>query len=739
MRGPFIGGAGPKPFDARMLRILRIRLLTALDPARLREAVAEERDRLVLWAPVLLAAGIALYYALPAEPPPALLLAAALPLVAWWGGWPRRAPLARLALVLLFAGFAAAKLQVERLATPVLERPATATVLGRVAAVEPGVHGPRLDIVACRRRPLLWGAPVRRVRLVVRTPAPELVVGDVVRVFASLAPPGMPRIPGGFDPGRRAWLAGIGASGHALAPVYRYGQPPAGCAPAAGALAAVLHELRRAMSRVRLQIAARVRAVLPAREAGLAVALLTGQRGYLDDADVAAMRDAGLAHLLAISGLHLGLVAAGVFWLVRLMLALWPRHAESRDGKRPAAAAALVAITGYLLVSGASIATERAFIMTGLALVAVMLRRDPFSLRLLAFAATVMLLRRPSDLLEPGFQMSYLAVAALIGVYEALRAHRISLGAGAGGVRRLFRYLAAVLVTTAVAEAAIAPAAIQHFGAIARYGLIANLVAVPVTAFVVMPAGLAALLLMPLGLENPALRVMGHGARLVLETAQGVAALPGAVWHLPLYPAAALIWLVVALAALVIWRAPLMKLSALAPALVAAVIIARTPPPDILIGAGGRLIAVREDARLWVNSRAAERGSRLAWQEALGIPQALRIDRARADDGRRLVPPLTCGRGLCVAEIATATGPVRVALATGPATAPEAAFCRSLDLLVLGPGARDAAGICPGAAWRITADRLAREGAHAVFVDRRTGRLRVLTVRATRGARPWSR
>ncbi len=724
------------PDPGRSLRAL-LRLRSWAD------SLEADRERLPLWIPVLLALGIAGYFVLPVEPPAVLLLAPALVLLVWWGGWPALWPLPRLAVVVVLIGFACAKWQVARLRTPVLTEPATGMLWGRIEELSPSGRGWRMTLVSCPGHALLRGGHLRKVALSVRTPAPaDLAVGDAIRVFASLSPLPRPRYPGGYDPGRRAWLRGIGATGYALGAVHRFHPGAKGCRGDRGWFARARHNVRRDISRLRIAIANRVRAGLPARETGLAVALLTGQRGWLARQDVSAMRDAGLAHLLAISGLHLGLVAVTAFWLVRLLLALWPRYAETHDGKRPAALAALLAITGYLLVSGASIATVRAFVMTGLGLIAVMLRRDPFSLWLLAFAATVLLLMRPSDLLEPGFQMSFAAVAALIGVYEMLARQRGLLPAvfATGPGRRIFRYLAAVMVTTMIAEFAIAPFAIHHFGAIARYGLLANFVAVPVTAFLIMPAGLVALLLMPLGWEQPALWAMGQGTRLVLAIAHAVAELPGAVWHLPSFPATALVLFALAGSAAVIWREPLLKTTALPPLMAALAIIARTTWPDVLIGEAGKLMALRDDRRLWVTSRRAERGSRLAWEQALGVAVSLRFDRPPKRNGLPIVPPVSCtGAGLCVAEVQTAAGPRRIALWRGR----DPRFlvggrCRRLDVLVVASGASLPAD-CRPMDGLVPAGALSRNGVHAFFVDHVSGAIAVHTVRTARGARPWNR
>ena len=110
----------------------------------------------------------------------------------------------------------------------------------------------------------------------------------------------------------------------------------------------------------------RITAVLPGSTGGVASALITGKRGAITEEVKQAFRDSGLSHLLAIAGLHLGLVGAFVFFAVRSGLALIPWIALRYPIKKIAAGATLLVLTCYLLISGAAVPTERAFVMNGL-------------------------------------------------------------------------------------------------------------------------------------------------------------------------------------------------------------------------------------------------------------------------------------------------------------------------------------------------------------------------------------
>ena len=183
---------------------------------------------------------------------------------------------------------------------------------------------------------------------------------------------------------------------------------------------------------MRLVASERILAALPGESGAIAAALMTGARGAIPEATLTAMRDSGLAHLLAISGLHVGLVAGLLFFGIRALLALVPALALRYPIKKWAAAAAALGAFAYLALTGASVPTQRAFMMVGLVLLGILLDRSALSFRLIAWAAVVVLAVAPESLLSPSFQMSFAAVAALIAAYEVLRERWRSLFAGGG-------------------------------------------------------------------------------------------------------------------------------------------------------------------------------------------------------------------------------------------------------------------------------------------------------------------
>ena len=543
----------------------------------LARALLGQRGHLFPWSAVLFALGVGAYFALPAEPPAWAFLAAgagaaALGATAGRWGW-HLAPLAW-ALALAAAGFGAAGLRAHLVAAPVLDYRYYGAVEGRVRAIDRSASDAlrlTLDEVVLERTDP--AETPGRVRVALHgaqgfvTPVP----GMRVILTGHLSPPQGPVEPGGFDFRRHAWFQGLGAVGYTRTPVLALA-PPGG-------------EAAAALGRARMALSARVQAALPGEAGGFAAAVLSGDRSGIGQGTLRALRESNLAHLLAISGLHMGLLAGFVFSALRLGLVALPRAGPRLPAKKIAAAGALAAGAGYLALSGGNVATERAFIMAAVALVAVMLDRRALSLRSVALAALIVLALRPEQLLGPGFQMSFAATTALVAVFGALRDR---------GGRRAPRWLAPVLavaISSAVAGAATAPVGAAHFNHMSHYGLPANLLAVPLMGLLVIPAGVVAVLAMPLGLEAAPLWAMGLGLDWILGVAHTAAAMPGAVGYVPAPPQPVLPLLALGGLFVALWQGR-GRWAGLLPALAALALWAGAERPPVLVADGGALVGV---------------------------------------------------------------------------------------------------------------------------------------------------
>lgn len=707
--GPFVldGPDDPRPFGARWSLMARL------------EA---ERARWFLWLPVFVGLGIALYFAQPVEPT-LWVAAAGFGMALALTVASARAGLLRLAALALFAvalGFAVSKVRTEWTRAPVLGHEIRfADVRGIVELIEPrATRGERLTIRVTSISRLAPEATPERVRLWVLKKREGLKPGDAVRLRATLRPPPMPALPGGYDFARMAWFQGLGATGYALAAA-EIDAPPAGYADSAG------RAVRLWLERLRLDIGERIRAVVPGETGAIAVSLITGERGGITDATNDAYRDSGLIHILSISGLHMVIMAGAVFLSARVLLAFFPSIALRVSTKKWAAVAGLLGATGYLLISGAAIATVRAFIMISIMFVAILLDRQALAMRNVALAALLILIVMPESLLDPGFQMSFAAVIALIAGYELIRRRTEQTAFGGWGKLGAI-FLGGILLSTVIASLAVAPIGIYHFHKSQQYAVLANLIAGPAVNLVIMPAALLTLVLMPFGLEWLALPIMALGIDFMTWTAYVVAGLPGAVGVIAEIRGIAFGFMIAGGLWLMLWQTR-WRLWGLPVIAAGALLAGGKERPDILVGRGGDLVAVRGGDGLLVATRGASGNFDLGrWLEHDGD--------ARTPRAAREARSLSCDGVGCLGE----TKGLRVAIARHPSATAE--DCANADILVGGP--RRPRG-CDRPLAVFDRAALRRDGAHAIYVDDTpegdAARIvRTETVAARRGVRPWT-
>ncbi len=543
---------------------------------RVETALLTQRGHLFPWSPVCLAVGIGWYFSLRFEPGPGLyagVLALAL-ICAAATRWMRAAwaPLA-IGVALMAAGFLLAGVRAHKIAEPVLQWRYYGPVEGRVVALDRSASDAlrvtldqvRIGDVPVDQRP-------RRIRLSLHGDAVALAPGQRVMTTAHLSPPQGPVEPGGFDFRRHAWFQQLGAVGYTRVPVLTI-------APAGAGRDGVQ------VTAWRMAISARVREILPGEVGGFAAAVTTGDRSGMGQATLTTLRASNLAHLLAISGLHMGLLTGFVFVACRIGLSTVPGVALRLPVRKLAAICALLAATIYLFLSGGNVATERAFVMVCVMLGAVLLDRRAISLRAVAVAALIVLVLRPETLLSPGFQMSFAATTALVAAFGALRDRGPMPGP------KWLRPVLALLMSSAIAGLATAPIGAAHFNMMSHYGLLANLVSVPVMGSVVVPAAVVAALLAPFGLEALALQVMGAGLRWILAVARWVSGLDGAQGYVASPPGFVLPVLTLGFLWLILWQGRARWIG-VAPAAVALAMWGQGHRPDALIAETGGLVGV---------------------------------------------------------------------------------------------------------------------------------------------------
>jgi competence protein ComEC len=660
---------------------------------------------------------VAIYFALPFEPPLAFAVGIGVAgLACATAAALSPETLVRVVLAAAAAlsiGFAAATLRTAHVAAPALmHRVGPVDVTGRVENVQVHGTGTRVTLTVGSIGHIAAAQLPREVRVSIRKGGETLQPGDWVTVKAVLMPPPQPTVPGAYDFARAAYFEGIGAVG------YTYGGAQPVTPPRAPSIGERVHLI---VAHLRWRMTARIHAVLPGSTGAIAAALITGDRGGISEADDQALRDAGLAHVLAIAGLHMALVGLGLFWAVRALLALFPAIALNWPIKKFAALAALGGAAFYLTISGAAPATMRAFIMLAMMLTAILFDRPAISMRAVALAATIILLIQPESLIGPSFQMSFAAVAGLVAVAEweqARAAKREEFSVlPLPGVRR---YLRGIAVTSLVGSIATMPFAAFHFDRATHYAVLGNLGAMPIMGFVTMPAAALAVILMPFGLEAGPLHVMGWGINAMLAVGSWVSHLPGAVSVVAAWPVSALIVLSFGGLWMAIWRGG-WRWFGFVPLAAGLAMAFWTRPPDVIVSRDASTVAVRDASGQLVLLRApSDAYSSADWLKRDGDGRAPDAAVATPANGVR------CDAAGCVTRV---NGMLLAAPSRPDALAED---CATAAVVISRIPTR---GACTGPKLVIDRFDVARNGAYAIWLGRT---IETRSVRNERGDRPWS-
>lgn len=564
-----------------------------------------QQIRIVLWTPVGFAIGIGLYFAQTVEPSAQFALAVNLATIALFlGAWAflRSPPYLLLLCVIIALGFGWTKFRSHMVAGPVLEQRVYGAVQGQIVRIDVSHSGKtRLTLRRVTIDGLSKSATPRRVRISLHGPEQRLFhPGDVVMTTAHISPPPAPAEPTGFDFQRFAWFQKLGGVGYSRVRVLLWDDTQT-------------RGIRTRVLAIRHAISDYILTAMPATTGGVLVAITVGLRSGLDPAVVEDLRAANLAHLLAISGLHMGLLTGLVFGFFRYGFVLIPYVALYFDPKKWAAGLALLSASGYLAFSGSSIATERAFIMMCVMLGAVILGRRAITLRAIALAALIVLILRPESLLSPGFQMSFSATIALVVGFGLLAKTNLR------SVWPPLRWLVYSIFSALIAGAATAPFAAVHFNMMPHYGVIANVIAVPIMALIVMPAAIATLVLSTIGLDYIGFWVLDLGIGAIIEVAGFVSGLGHSVsniptphpWVMPMFALGAIVtvlWIgwfrifgvLISICALWAWS--------------------QTTRPDILISDTGTLAGVMTEQGRWLSHEKGAAFVAQSWLENDGDP-----------------------------------------------------------------------------------------------------------------------
>ncbi|MDB5677565.1 ComEC/Rec2 family competence protein [Sphingomonas bacterium] len=722
-----------------------------------------ERDQLPLWLPVALGSGIVAWFVLPdpAQWIAAMCGLAAVALAAVAIGRHGRAGRA------LAIGAAAAALGIglawwraSDVAAPVLARPAIVTMTARVEGVEPlparelvrlrlaplsvepdaspstlprrrpgpsrdgGCYdaerpptsrsqlgpGLRRGGVECGRggeqRPPITLPPHIRVNLAQADMPANLGLGATIKLQARLMPPNEATVPGAYDFRRVAWFDRLGATGKGIAPVTVL-------TPGA------------ASNGLRARLAAHIELQLPGSAGGIAAALAAGDEGAISQEDSDAMRRSGLAHLLSVSGLHITAAVAMTILLVTRLLAFFPSVALRVRVPVVAAGVGALAAIGYTMLTGNQVPTMRSCVAALLVLIALSMGREAITLRLVAAGAFIVMLLWPEALMGPSFQLSFAAVAAIVALHEQPTVRGWFLKRDEAWRRKVARELGSLLLTGLVVEAALAPIALYHFHKSGLYGAFANIVAIPLTTFVIMPAEALALAFDAIGLGAPFWWMTGKALALLLWIAHTASGAPGSLAMLPAMPGGAYGLMIAGGLWFALWRTRV-RLAGIVPFAAGAVWALATPAPDLLVSGDGQHLAVRTPGG----------GIAMLRDKAGDYARDTMAENAGVDGEALLLseqPFAQCSRDACLAVINSGGRGFRVLATRSLYQLPIeqlSAACRSADIVV---SDRRLPRTCTPRWLKLDAPTLRKTGGVAIALS--SGR--IVTVRAPGDQHPW--
>ena len=542
------------------------------------------------WLAVFFAGGILSWFALKAPWQWAsaigLSLLVALAAVAIWRDRAGRERLktALIACSLVFAaGICVIWLRSEMIGAEPIERPTIERVQGYVLDREDQPSQDRIRLTMAVRDAETGSSRKIRVnvsldevaRLDSGSDTTGLEEGAILRMRVRLMPPASPMLPGAYDFARAAWFKGLAGTGSVMGEIEIV---------EAGEQGSLIASTQRALS-------THVRSRVNGSAGTIAAAFVSGDRGAILESDQDAMRDAGLTHLLAISGLHVSAVIAAAYFVALKLLSLFP--ALALRVRLPVAAALLGAAAGigYTLLTGAQVPTVRSCAAAMLVLIALALGREALSLRMVAVAAVFVLLLWPESLVGPSFQMSFSAVLAIVALHTSAPIQRFLGAREESRWRRIGRGTAMLFLTGLVIEIALMPIVLFHFHRAGLYGALANVIAIPLVTFVSMPLIALALALDLVGLGAPVWWLVEHSLDLLLGIAHFTSAQPGAVKLMPQMTVLTVALFISGGLWLALWKGR-SRMLGLAPAFIATIMLIATPIPDVLIGREGRHVGI---------------------------------------------------------------------------------------------------------------------------------------------------
>ncbi|PIT70492.1 ComEC/Rec2 family competence protein [Bartonella tribocorum] len=524
-------------------------------------------------------------------------------------------------LFCIVLGALAAKIETWRIATPMLSSNIITTLTGRIVSIESDSKGGFrlvLDVLSTQKPALRHS--LYRVRLSARYLPSGLAIGDGLYGKVKIRAFSGPVRPGGYDFSFHNYFKGIGAQG-----VYLGKPKKVSVSQPDGIFAITLQKIEN----LRMKMTQRIRLALEGEKGSVAAALITAQRAGISDETNEALRTAGLAHILSISGLHMALLSGLVLLSIRSFLAFFPVFSSYYSSKKFAAIVAFMITAFYLLLSGLAISAQRSFVMIAVMLVAILCNRSAVTMRNFSIAGLITLAIRPHEILGPSFQMSFSATAALIAFFgwwsgrSFFRKRKRTFSyVGEGVINFAFLSIFSTCASSFVAGSASGIYAAYHFSNMASLSIISNAFALPVISILVIPFGLIAVLAMLGGFEWFPLQIMGFGVDLVIKIAYAIKAIspdlnPGFM------PLSALVLLSIGLVGLTFCKTPIRLFFSFF-ILTGISIYIMHSSVQLIIADNMRLVGVVHDKKLYIDRYHHSKFTTSIWKKSFRLNETIK-------------------------------------------------------------------------------------------------------------------
>ncbi len=581
---------------------------------KIEDNILAQKDILPVWLPVLFGVGIAIYFSLKFEP--AIFYSAAVIIILMIFAIIFRnnklINIIFIAFITIACGFFTANFRTINVAAPVIKKETRpVNITATIEEIHPKTHGTQILFKDVYISGFEAQETPKKIRLNVKTKDNGAAIGDKISTLALLSPPPSEVIPGDYNFSLYSYFQQIGAVGYTIADINILQKKEQ------NSFEIFVQNLRRSITNKILD------KNIPS-ESSVATALIVGEQGAIPQKDQDNMKVAGTFHIISISGLHLSLAAMIFFLGARYILLLFPSISLAHNTKKIAAIIAIFSSGFYLLISGVPVPAQRSFITTTMILLAIIFDKTAISMRSIAVAAIVVLAIAPESILTPSFQMSFSAAAALVSCFIFLKPMFREVN-NYGLISKIFAYFFSIVISSLIASLATTPFSIYHFNYFSAYGIVANLIAVPITSFIIMPFEILALFLMPFDLQDIALKPAFYGIHLMLKSAEYIASFPQPFSTIKSMSNTSFVLIIFGGIWLLIWQSKI-RLYGLAPAIIGIILIFFTKTPDIIISQKGNLFALKgDDSQIFFSSMTSERYARTKWQKTLGLRTAMNI------------------------------------------------------------------------------------------------------------------